>query len=447
MTEAAARPARPLGALAFIRRVRDNPISVYAPETYERPFSERRVLFQRFVLLNHPDYIHRVLVANQANYRKGRLTRQILGPTLGNGLLTSEGEFWRRQRRIEAPAFHHRRLAGLAGLMVEVAEGVSARWRGRPEIDVGREMMALTMEIVARALFSRDIAGSVGELGAAIGVLIESFGKAAVADLLGLPEWLPRRRDPEAKRALAYVDSVIYEIIRSRRAAPEAPGDLLLMLLEARDEETGEGMTDRQLRDEVMTLFAAGHETTAVALTWCWHLLGQHPEVEARLHGEIDAALAGRSPAFEDLERMPYGRMVVEETLRLYPPAYSFNREALADDWMGPHRVPRGALVTLSPWVTHRNPALWPEPLRFDPERFAPEQARERPRYAYFPFGGGPRICIGAGFAMMEARLALAVLARDWRLVPPPGPAPRPQARVTLRPREPLLMRPEPRRL
>jgi len=447
MTDAARSGGpRPLGALAFIRRVRDNPITVYAPEAYERDFSERTVLFQRFALVNHPDYVQRVLVGNHANYAKGRLNRQILGPSLGQGLLTSEGEFWRRQRRIAAPAFHHRRLAALAGLMVEVAQGVSARWRSLPEIDVGQEMMSLTMEIVARALFSRDVAGSVPALGAAIDTLIESFGRPAVPDLLGLPEWLPRRRDPAAKRALAYVDSVIYEIIRSRRAASASPDDLLGMLLEARDEETGEGMTDRQLRDEVMTLFAAGHETTAVALTWCWSLLGRHPEVERRLHAEVDEVLAGRAPAFEDLERLPYARMVVEETMRLYPPAYSLNRVALADDAMGPHVVRKGTLVTVSPWVTHRNPLLWPDPLAFDPERFRPEAVRERHRYAYFPFGGGPRVCIGNAFALMEARLALAVLAQDWRLAPNSGPAPRPQARVTLRPREPLRMRPQPRR-
>lgn len=446
MTDAARRGSRPLGALAFIRRVRENPIAVYAAEAYERDFSERTVLFQRFALVNHPDYIQRVLVTNQANYGKGRLNRQILGPTLGQGLLTSEGDFWRRQRRIAAPAFHRRRLAALAGLMVEVAQGVSARWRGLSEIDVGREMMTLTMEIVARALFSRDVAGSVRELGGAIDTLIEGFGRAPVLDLLGLPEWLPRRRDPEARRALAYVDSVIYEIIRSRRAAPEAHDDLLGMLLEARDEESGEGMTDRQLRDEVMTLFAAGHETTAVALTWCWSLLARHPQPEARLHAEIDRVLAGRPPTFEDLERLPYSRMVVEEAMRLYPPAYSLNRVALADDVMGPHVVRKGALVTVSPWVTHRNPALWPDPLTFDPERFRPEAVRERHRYAYFPFGGGPRICIGNAFALMEARLALAVLAQAWRLVPL-GPQPQPQARVTLRPKEPVFARPEPRRL
>jgi cytochrome P450 len=308
-------------------------------------------------------------------------------------------------------------------------------------------MMALTMEIVARALFSRDVAGSVRELGAAIDRLIEGFGRPAVPDLLGLPEWLPRRRDPEARRALAYVDGVIYEIIRSRRAAPDAADDLLGMLLDARDEETGEGMTDRQLRDEVMTLFAAGHETTAVALTWCWSMLARHPDVEARLHAELETALAGRRPGFDDLERLPYARMVVEETMRLYPPAYSLNRVALADDAMGPHRVRKGALVTVSPWVTHRNPRLWPDPLRFDPERFSPEAVRQRHRYAYFPFGGGPRVCIGNAFALMEARLALAVLAQDWRLASPPGaPPPSPQARVTLRPREPLLMRPLARR-
>ena len=440
---------RPLGTLEFIQRLRDNAISIYPPETFGLDYSRRRLGWQRFVLLNHPDMIKHVLVTNHQNYGKGRFNRQILGPVLGRGLLTSEGDFWRRQRRIAAPAFHHKRLAALAEVMVESAEALADRWReparaGAPR-DVGKDMMAVTMEIVAKTLFSSDIAASLDELGRSITAILRGFGRPSLLDLLGLPEWLPRRRDPEAVGAMLKVDRTVRAILRRRRAGAQGQSDLLAMLLEARDPETGEGMTDQQLRDEIMTLFAAGQETTSTSMTWTWYLLSQHPDVEARLHAELDAELAGRRLRYDDLARLPYCRMVFEESLRLYPPAFTMNRVALAPDQIGPIRVERGELISLSPYVTHRNPKLWPDPERFDPDRFAPGLAEGRPKFAYFPFGGGPRVCIGNAFAMMEGRILLASLARRYRLRLVDGHPVVPQGRITLRPRYGLSMTIAPR--
>ena len=437
-------PAEPLGLIRFLRLLRDNELAVFGRGAFVNDFSELRIFFHRFVLVNEPDFIEHILLTNHHNYIKGRLNRQILQPTLGNGLLTSEGDFWRRQRRIMAPAFHHERLVGTADVMTRRAEQRVDRWRGRGEegepLDIAREMMSLTMEIVAETLFSSDIADSIDELGRAMTTVIESFGKPNPLDILGLPEWLPRWRSGRARSALARLDQAIYHIIATRRAALGAPDDVLGLLLAARDEETGEGMTDTQLRDEVMTLFAAGHETTAVALTWTWYLLSRHPEIESRLHREVDRVLGEGGASFADLESLTYTRMVIEEAMRLFPPGFALNRVPLSDDEVGGHRIRAGSLVTISPYVTHRNPRLWTEPLRFDPERFAPNRVAERHRFAYFPFGGGPRICIGNGFAMMEARLILATIARAYRLRVVPGHRVEAQGRITLRPRYGLRM-------
>lgn len=454
-TAGTSRIGKPISAFKFLRRIRDNGISIYPASAHEVDFVSRRLGLQQFILLNHPDYIQHVLVRNQENYPKGRLTRQILGPALGRGLLNSEGAFWRQQRRISAPSFHHKRLIDLAQMMSDTAIKTADKWQtaaqsGEP-LDIARDMMRLTMEIVAKSLFSHDIAGSIDELGAAIRVMIDSIGRPSLLDLLGLPEWLPRPRSSEFTAAMALIDTTIYEILRQRRAATQATGenagDLLGMLLAARDEETGEGMSDRQLRDEVVTIFAAGHETTAVAMSWTWYLLSQHPQCEARLHEELDQVLAGRAPCFADLEQLPYTRMVFEEAIRLYPPAFSLTRVAAADDSVGPHHIPKGAMVTLSPWVTHRNPRLWPDPERFDPERFLPEAVRQRHKFAYFPFGGGPRVCIGNSFALMEGRLILAALAQRYRLRLEPDHPVKPQGRITLRPRHGMRMTIEARSL
>jgi cytochrome P450 len=440
-------PGRPMGLIGVIRAVRENSIGAYGPEAYVEPFSAVKLGWQRFVTLNEPDYIQHVLVANQANYHKGRIIRQLLGPALGEGLLTAEGETWKRNRRIAAPAFLPRRLVPVSDVVVEESEKLVARWGGRNEpFDIGPEMMGLTMAIVARALFSRDIAGLVDTLGPAITTLIEGFGRVSPIDLIGLPEWLPRRHGRETRAALRTVEATIFDILRERRAHPdEGRTDLLQMLIDARDEEGGGGFSDRQLRDELITIFAAGHETTAVALSWTWLLLDRHPSVRAKLEAELDQVLGGRAPTYADLERMPYGRMVVEEAMRLYPPAFTMNRTAINDDAVGGHPIAAGTIVSVSPWLTHRNPRLWPDPEKFDPERFRPELTKARHKYAYLPFGGGPRVCIGNGFALLEARLVLATVAQHYRLRMLPGQHIIPQARITLRPSPGVMVKVEAR--
>jgi cytochrome P450 len=440
---------RRLGVLRFLRAVRDNELAVFGERAFNVDIGESRFLFQHFVIVNHPDHVRHVLLTNHENYPKGRLNRQILGPVMGQGLLTSEGEFWRRQRRIMAPAFHHQRLVDLSRTMTQSIEALLTRWQAGEAaagpIEIHHAMMSLTMEIVVKTLFSHDIGDSDDALGEAITTILESYGRPNPADMIGLPEWIPRRRDPRAVAALAFVDRTILGIIETRRREGSEGTDLLGMLLAARDEETGEGMTDRQLRDEAVTLFAAGHETTANAMAWTFYLLAKHPAVEARLHEELDLVLGGRPARFEDLDSLPYTRMVIEESLRLFPPAFAMHRTALAEDEIGGVRIRPGSFMTISPYVIHRHARYWPEPERFDPERFTPDAVRERPRYLYIPFGAGPRICIGNGFALLEARLILATLAQSFRFRGVPGHPIEAHGRITIRPKYGLPMILEPR--
>ena len=438
---------RRMGVLETMRVMRDNVIDLYPDYIFDKDYSVRRFALQTFVIINRPDWIKEMLVNKADIYTKGRLNRQILGPALGNGLLTAEGDFWRRQRRIAAPAFHFQRLQVLADVMVDSALATAERWEehagtGR-HIDIAHEMMRLTMGIVARTLFTSDIAGDIDRLGKAVSTLIENLGRLSPIDFLGLPEWLPRYREPQVRAAMKMLDEMIFRIIEQRRAAGEgAREDLLQMLLDARDPETGEGMSDRQLRDEVMTLFAAGHETTAQALSWAFYLLSQHPDEEARYHAELDTLLGDRRPSFDDMRTLERTRMIIDETLRLYPPAFSISRTASQDDRLGGElAVPKGAIVSAVPWITHRNPKLWTDPDRFDPERFADHEIYARYKHAYFPFGAGQRICIGSGFAQLEARMVMAVIGRRYRLTLKSGHPVQPQARVTLRPRFGMKMR------
>ena len=444
--EPLAEPVRPI---QFLRLLRDNQLSVYTRDSFTTDFGEARLLFHNFVLLNEPDFIEHVLVTNHQNYVKGHLTRQVLEWALGNSLLISEGDFWRRQRRIIAPAFHHQHLARAAHVMVRRARQRVERWRTPCELgerpDIAHEMMSLTMEIVAEALFSSDIANSIDELGRAMTTLHASLGTPNPLDILGFPAWFPRWRSHRTRSALARLDRMIYGIIAARRATRKGPDDLLGLLLAARDEETGEGMTDRQLRDEVLTFFAAGHETTALALTWTLYLLSRHPGIERALHDEVDRAPGEGETTFADLEALSCTRMVIEEAMRLFPPGHSLSRAAVADDEVGGHAIRAGSVVTISPYLTHRNPRLWEDPLRFDPERFTPDRVKARHRFAYFPFGGGPRICIGRGFAMTEACVVLATIARAYRLRMAPGHRVEAHGGITLRPRYGLRMTLEPR--
>jgi cytochrome P450 len=424
--------------------VRDSPIHLYLSARERHGDVVRFVANWRFewYLVAHPDDIDRVMRAEHRRYQKGETIR-VLKLLLGEGLLTSEGESWLRHRRLAQPAFHRRRVQALAPMMTGAAEEPLKRWAplaeaGRP-LDIQEEMMRLTFQVVGAALFSADMRGAADRVGPALTECLEHLNYRSLHPL-ALPERFPTRRNRRFLRARGELDRIAYALIEGRRRGGEEHDDLLSMLMEARDEETGEGMSDAQLRDEVLTILLAGHETTAVALSWTFYLLSGRPDVERRLHEELATVLGGRPPRAEDLPRLPYTRMVVEESMRLYPPAWALARQSREPVEVGGYSLPAGATFVLSPYVTHRHPLLWPDPERFDPERFTPERSEGRPTFAYFPFGGGPRHCIGNGFALMEAQLLLATIAQRHSLRLVPGHRVEPEPLVTLRPRGGLPM-------
>ena len=400
---------------------------------------------QHFFLCNHPELIKEVLVTRHEHFIKGRALQRAK-KLLGNGLLTSEGEFHRRQRRLMQPAFHRQRIAAYADVMASYAAALSQRWRDGEEIDVAREMMRLTLSIVGKTLFDANVESDADEVGRALAELMDLF------EILMMPYselierfLLPSRRKFE--RARARLDAIIYRIIEEHRTSGVDHGDLLSMLLAARDMEGDRsGMTDEQVRDEAMTLFLAGHETTANALAWTFYLLAQHPEIEHRLLDETKAVLGDRLPRFDDVARLEYAEMVFAEAMRLYPPAWVIGRLAIRDVEIGGYLVPAGSLVLVSQYVMHRDARFFPEPERFDPERWRPELKQARPPFSYFPFGGGPRRCIGEAFAWMEGIIVLAALIRDWRMSLVPEQRIEPLPRITLRPKDGILMRLERRR-
>lgn len=403
-----------------------------------------RIGTQRIYFVKHPDHIRDVLVTNQRIFHKSRgLERAKM--LLGEGLLTSEGDFHLRQRRLAQPAFHRQRVAAYADTMSTLAARRAERWHSGEVRDIASEMSALTLAVVGKTLFDADVEAEAPEIGEALTAALEMFNLAVLpfSEILEIFPFGPARR---FRRARSRLDATIYRLIAERRARPEDRGDLLSMLLLARDEEGDRGsMSDRQLRDEAMTIFLAGHETTANALTWTWYLLSQHSEVEAQLHAEVDA-LGKDILTADDLERLPYTRKVIAESMRLYPPAWALGRRATEDYAVGGYDVPRGSVVLMSQYVTHRDARFHPDPERFDPERWAPEAIASRPRFSYFPFGAGTRVCIGEQFAWMEAILILATLARGWRLrlVPEQRIAVHPL--ITLRPKYGMRMRLEARR-
>ena len=432
------------GLIEFLRRVRTDQLSTLVPELFGRAMIYNRLLFLHSFLINKPEYIEHVLLTNHVNYSKSHFLRRMLGPILGNGLLTSEGELWRRQRHIAAPAFHSKRIAGFVDTFASCTQTMLARWRTRTQpFDVAAEMMALTLDIIARTMFSADVSGEVDAVRHLMEIVVTM--RPSVLDLLGFPEWLPRRQPPAYGRAIAEFEALVARFLAQRRADGIDRGDLLSMLLAARDPETGTGMSDKQLRDEILTIFLAGHETTANTLSWIWYLLAQNPAAEARLHNELDRVLGGRVPTYGDLAELKWTRMVIEEAMRLYPPAHTIARTALGEDRIGGVRVPAGAIITVSIYMTHRNPNLWSDPERFDPERFAPAEAARRHRFAYLPFGGGPRICIGNSFALTETQLIVAAVAQHYRVRLAPGHAVQPIGLITLRAKGGIWVTVEPR--
>ena len=392
-----------------------------------------RLVHMPVYLINHPDLLEEVLVTKNSNFIKSldlRETRNVLG----SGLLTSEGEFWRRQRRLAQPAFRHERIADYARIMTKYAERTMAGWRDGETRDIHSDMMRLALEIAAKALFDADVSKDVYAVGAAVETVMKQWTTRSNTAFL-LPHYFPTPGNLRAWKAVQRLDEILYGIIGQRRASPRNNGDLLAMLMEARDDD-GKPMTDQQLRDETVTLLLAGHETTAIALSWTWYLLAQHPEVEAKLVAELRAVLAGRPPTIEDLPRLVYTEKVIRETMRLYPPAWAIGREAIRDCEIGGYFIPARSGLYLNQWVTHRDPRFYPEPERFNPDRWTEEFANNLPKFAYFPFGGGPRVCIGAGFAMMEATLLLATIAQQFHFSLASAEPVKPWPSITLRPQK-----------
>ena len=381
-------------------------------------------------LLNHPDFAKQILVSNGRNYNKDtHLNKHMLQAVTGQGLLTSENPLWRKQRRLIQPFFHRRYLANFADLMVKATNEMLARVDGyaaqNEPFDIAGEMMTLTLNIVSRTLFGYYIDEQADRIGVAVNTMIE----------IGKPK---RRRFQEMLKVL---DEIVFDIIQQRRQRPHTEQrDLLDMLIQARYEDSGEGMSDQQIRDEVMSLLIAGHETTANTLSWLWYLLGQQPDVVAQIEAELDEVLNGRLPTVADFPQLIYSNKVIKESMRLYPSAWSISRRALADDEIGGYHIPAGAIVAVSPYTLHRHPAFWPEPEKFDAERFTPEQEAARHRYAYIPFGAGARKCIGDQFALMESIIILPMTLQRFRLQLVPDHPIEEHALVTLRAKHGIMM-------
>lgn len=430
--------------LSLLPRLRDNLLGLlaewksrYGDTVYTRLSSTTNYNFF------HPDDIHAVLVehapklSKTPDYTDPRIG---LAKYLGNGLLVSDGEFWRRQRKLVAPSLHAKRVEAYAETMVNFTLEALHTWRDSAVIDVEGEMTALTLRIVAKTLFDVEAESDTARISAAVAVLQQSSGSFTV-----IPAWVPTPGRAAGTRAAHDLDDIMYRLIRERRADRRDRGDLLSMLLNAVDEDTDSGMTDKQVRDEAVTLYLAGHETTANTMKWTWYLLSQHPAAEAELHAELDSVLGGRPPTLADLDRLPYTEWVIKEALRLYPPAYGFSRLAKEPLRIGKYDIPAGAFLHVVPYITHRDPRFHPNPDSFRPERFADDAEKHWPRYAYFPFGGGPRVCIGNSFALMEARLILATVASRYRLRLPMGHTVHPKTLITLVPRDGLRMTAEER--
>jgi cytochrome P450 len=400
--------------------------------------STYRMAGEQLFLVNDPRLIRDILVTHNRNFTKSRgleRTKRLLG----QGLLTSEGALHLRQRRLMQPAFHRDRIAAYGELMVGYADRMRRGWSDGATLDIAREMNRLTLSIVGKTLFDVDVESQAAAVGEALTAVMESFWLMMLpfADAL---ERLPLPKLRRARLARARLDAIIYRMIADRRAGGRDHGDLLSMLLSAQDEDEGGGMTDQQVRDEAMTIFLAGHETTANALMWTWFLLSGAPEVEAKLHAEIDRALQGRLPVMGDLGSLPFVERVVTESMRLYPPAWIVGRRAIDAYQLGEYLVPPRSILIMSPYLMQRDPRFYPDPERFDPDRWTPEFRAALPRFAYFPFGGGPRQCIGESFAWMELILLVATIAQQYRLRLVPGHPVVPEPLITLRAKHGMRM-------
>jgi cytochrome P450 len=436
---------KPLGGLGLLKALRTNPITIWTRRHFEEPIVLRRTIIGPMCVVSDPAAIKHVLVDNARNYRKGVLQTRVLRPGLGNGLLTAEGESWRAQRRALAPAFTPRVIEGFQPAMASVAESLVERWRALPDaspIDAAREMTHVTLEVLERTIFSDGLASEPAILAQAITRYLDTLGRVHPFDALDLPAFLPRFGRRGGKASLTIFNRAVETIIARRREllarGEEAPRDLLTLLLEAHTLENG--LAPDEVKANIATFIAAGHETTANTLSWSLFLLAFAPEWRERLEREIDTTQGDADLAASPLDRLVVTKAVIEEALRLYPPAASITRQPIGEDEIAGHRIDARTRVVISPWVLHRHHRLWDEPDRFDPSRFLPEARQRIDRFAYLPFGAGPRICIGAGFALQEATILLAAITRRFRLELASGREVRPVQRVTLRPQGGLPM-------
>jgi cytochrome P450 len=405
----------------------------------------RTIFGIEWYLVANPAGAERVLQTNQANYKKPKLFTAALGMIAGNGLVTSEGDFWRRQRRLAQPAFHRSKLNYLGEMMTAAAQETVENWKNTfartgETFDVADEMTKLTVKIAADTLFSADISADAERFSNSLKIALEHVSYR-MRYPFALPEIVPTARNRQFNHARRTLDEIVLKIIRQRRLKPEDTGDLLSMLMLARDEETGEMMSDEQLKDEVMTLLIAGHETTAAGLAWAWYLLARTPCARARLRAELELNLQGKAPTVDDLPKLSYTRMVFEETMRLFPPAWGQPRQSIGGDEIGGYHIDAGKMLVVSQYIVHRHPDFWSCPEEFMPERFSAENGLKRPHFAYFPFGGGARQCIGNHFAMMEAQIVLATIAQNFLPQIAATETPELDPTFALRPKNGLMMR------
>lgn len=443
--------ATPPGPIALLRTLQRNPLETWTKAHFERPILTGRGMLGIGAVVNEPGAIRRVLLDNVANYRKDALQKRVLAPGLGGGLLTSEDEEWRVQRRALAPLFTPRIVASFAGAMARNAARLADRWGQlgpQSVVDIQGDMARVTLEILGETIFSDGLERNPEEFLDAMSHFFATVGSLGLADLLDFPEWVPRLAQLRSRSSMTFFQTAVDAIIDRRKGliarGEDTPDDLLTLLLRAQDPQTGAGLSDREVKANIVTFIAAGHETTANALTWSLFLLSLSSEWSARLASEADRVL--ERPAAEWAEHLVETRAVIEETMRLYPPVASLSREAQGPDDLCGRRIRKGALVIIAPYVLHRHKLLWNNPERFEPSRFLPGARDAINRYAYLPFGAGPRICIGATFSIQEATIVLATLMRRFEVAPVPGQTVEPVQRITLRSKNGMRLTVRPRR-
>jgi len=427
-------PSRVRAHLVVLPRLIRNPPE-YLVEVARRYGGVVTLSPRRIFLVTHPEYVKHVVQDNHTNYIKGPWYK-VLKPLMGDGLFSSDGELWKRQRRLVQPAFQRKQHPTIAAIIADATCSMLERWEENAShgqaIDARGEIILLTLEILLRSMFSSDLIGYEQELREAIIEYERHMDLVSGVNSVKLPVWFPsagRRRFQGAVRTL---ERFIFQVVERRRQTQTNNGDLVSLLLWARDEETGESMTDRQIRDEIMTMLQAGHDTVSDAISWTWYLMAKHPDVRQRVEREVDSLPGGRPPRFEDLPALEYTNRVILESMRIYPPAWVFARTPVEDDVIGGYHIPAKSLVAISPYVTHRLPEFWENPEIFDPDRFLPEKAQGRPRFAYYPFSAGPRQCVGAGLAMLEAQMIIAMAAQRYQLAAPVGFSPGLRPRISL---------------